>query len=110
MTKVVQTSGAWFEDKCQVRQDTIVWDKNVEMISGHADAESQEGLNLILGIADEIDAFKTKDELLQYRPNQNREPTKSAEAILKMIRTSASTRFPESYKVVTISYPATWEA
>lgn len=105
MTKVVQTSGAWFEDKCQVRQDTIVWDKNVEMISGHADAESQEGLNLILGIADEIDAFKTKDELLQYRPNQNREPTKSAEAILKMIRTSASTRFPESYKVVTISYP-----
>lgn len=105
MTKVVQTPGSWFEEHGQVRQDVIVWDKNVEMISGHADAESQEGLNLILGIADEIDAFKTKDELLQYRPNQNREPTKSAEAILKMIRTSASTRFPESYKVVTISYP-----
>lgn len=103
LTKIVRTQ-KWFDDRCEVRQDMIVWDKNVEMISGHADAESQEGLNLILGVADEIDAFKTNEELLQYRARQTREPTKSAEAILKMLRTSASTRF-EDYKIVTISYP-----
>lgn len=103
LTKIVKTN-QWFDDRSEVRQDMIVWDKNVEMISGHADAESQEGLNLILGVADEIDAFKTTEELLQYRAKQTREPTKSAEAILKMLRTSASTRF-ETYKIVTISYP-----
>ena len=45
---------------------------------------------------------------MQYRARQTREPTKSAEAILKMLRTSASTRF-EDYKIVTISYPGTRE-
>ena len=95
----------WFEDKVDIRMNEIQFDKNLLAISGHSDAESQEGLNLILGIADEIDAFRTKDELLSYRAKQQREPTKSADAILKMIRTSASTRFPESYKVVTISFP-----
>lgn len=103
MTKVVRN--AWFADKCRPTKDTIVWDKNVEMVSGSADAESQEGLNLILGIADEIDAFKSRDEILQYRSRQLREPTKSAESIMKMLRTSASTRFPFNYKVVAISYP-----
>lgn len=71
LTKIVKTN-QWFDDRSEVRQDMIVWDKNVEMISGHADAESQEGLNLILGVADEIDAFKTTEELLQYRAKQTR--------------------------------------
>ena len=95
----------WFEDHAEPRMDMILWDKNVESISGHADAESQEGMNLILGVADEIDAFRSKEELLSYRAKQAREPTRSSEAILKMLRTSASTRFPVTYKVVRISYP-----
>lgn len=103
MTKVVKTP--WFADKCSPTKDTIIWNKNIEMISGSADADSQEGLNLMLGIADEIDAFKSREEILQYRARALREPTKSAEAIMKMLRTSASTRFPFNYKVVAISYP-----
>ncbi len=95
----------WFAGKCEPRQNTISYAKNVESISGHSDAESQEGLNLMLGIADEIDAFKSKKEMTVRRGQSAREPTKSAEGILNMMRTSSATRFPEVYKNVRISYP-----
>jgi hypothetical protein len=85
--------------------DTIRFEKNIEAVSGHSDADSQEGLNLILGIADEIDAFRSRAELAKLAGNKSRESSSSAEAILDMLRTSASTRFPATYKNVHISYP-----
>jgi hypothetical protein len=95
----------WFADKCVPKQNVISYAKNIESVSGHSDAESQEGLNLLLAIADEIDAFKSKKEMVTRRGASAREPTKSAEGILNMMRTSASTRFPEIFKMVRISYP-----
>lgn len=95
----------WFKDKCIPRQNSISFAKNVESVSGHSDAESQEGLNLLLAIADEIDAFRSKKEMVTRRGASAREPTKSAEGILNMMRTSSSTRFPEVFKNVRISYP-----
>jgi len=103
ITRAVKTG--WFKDRCDPKQNTISYAKNVESISGHSDAESQEGLNLLLGIADEIDAFKSKKEMTARRNVTAREPTKSAEGILKMMRTSGATRFPATYKQVRISYP-----
>ncbi len=103
ITRVVKSG--WFADKCVPRQNTISYAKNIECISGHSDAESQEGLNLLLGIADEIDAFKSKKEMTQRRGASGREPTKSAEGILNMMRSSSSTRFPEVFKNVRISFP-----
>jgi hypothetical protein len=96
----------WFEGRCEPRQNVISFEKNVEAISGHSDAETQEGLNLMLGIADEIDAFKSRKEMaVGRRGASQREPTKSAEGILDMMRTSGSTRFTSTYKNVRISYP-----
>lgn len=95
----------WFKDKCVPKLNVISYAKNIESISGHSDAESQEGLNLKLAIADEIDAFKSNKEMVTRRGQSAREPTKSAEGILNMMRTSASTRFPETFKNVRISYP-----
>ncbi len=90
----------------QALLDTIRFEKNVEAVSGHSDADSQEGLNLILGIADEIDAFRSRAELAKSSSGRKvRESSSSAEAILDMLQTSASTRFPETYKNVHISYP-----
>jgi hypothetical protein len=86
-------------------QDTIRFAKGVEAISGHSDADSQEGLNLLAGMMDEVDAFKSRAELAKLRGNQLRESSSSAESVLAMLQTSASTRFPEVYKVVRISYP-----
>lgn len=103
MTRVVKTG--WFAAHSSPKQNSIEYDKNLEAVSGHSDAEGQEGLNLILGLADEIDAFKTKEETERYRGNQSRDSSRSAESILTMLHTSASTRFPETFKRVAISYP-----
>lgn len=100
--KLVRTS-PWFRDKAAPTRGAIVYDKNVEAISGHSEAESQEGLNLLLGVADEIDGFRSKEEV---RGNSTgRVPQNTVEGILDMMRTSSSTRFPVTFKNVRISYP-----
>lgn len=101
---VKMTSKGWFKDKAEPKRDSIVYDKNIYAISGHSDAESQEGLNILLGVADEIDAFKAKGEMVG-QGNRAREASTSAESILNMLKSSASTRFPSNYKRVAISYP-----
>jgi hypothetical protein len=102
MKRAVKTG--WFKGRANPTLNIIEYDKHVQALSGHSDAETQEGMNLILGVADEIDAFKSKTEMI-HRAKQAREPTNSSEAILEMLQTSASTRFPEIYKNVRISYP-----
>jgi hypothetical protein len=118
MRRAVSRKGNWFQHVAEAveagasaRRETrallnlIRFDKNVEAISGHSDADSQEGLNLIFGVADEVDGFKSRAELEKERGARARESASSAEAILNMLRTSASTRFPKTYKNVRISYP-----
>lgn len=102
MTEAVKRG--WFKDHAEPKQGMIQYDKNIVAISGHSDAEGQEGLNIMLGVADEIDAFRAKDEMVGTG-KRAREASTSAESILKMLQGSASTRFPQTYKRVTISYP-----
>jgi hypothetical protein len=104
MIRAVNNS-PWFKDKAEPKQGFIAYDKNIEAISGHSDSETQEGGNLILAVLDEIDAFKTKEELSRHNPKAVRDSPRSAESILKMTRTSSTTRFPVVYKNVRISYP-----
>lgn len=94
----------WFKDYADPKQGIIEYDKHIVAISGHSDAEGQEGLNIMLGVADEIDAFRAKNEMVGVG-KRAREASTSAESILKMLKGSASTRFPQTYKRVTISYP-----
>lgn len=103
MTEAVRHS-PWFKDRSDPKRDVIQYAKNIEAVSGHSEAEGQEGLNLMLGVADEIDAFKSRNELVG-QGKKAREASTTAESILEMMKTSASTRFPESYKRVAISYP-----
>jgi hypothetical protein len=124
MRRAVQRPGCWFQrtgvdildaaerqrrsskgERTTTLLDTIRFEHNIEAVSGHSDADSQEGLNLILGIADEIDAFRSAAELARNAGPKQRESSSSAESILDMLRTSATTRFPEVYKNVHISYP-----
>lgn len=100
------THSRFFRDRCEPKEFSVRFDKGLECVSGHSETETQEGLNLILGIADEISAFKTKDEAERFsRYAGGREPAKTAEGLLKMMRTSARTRFPSVFKIVAISYP-----
>lgn len=96
----------WFKDKVaseitdQAR--SIRLDKQIELISGHSEVGGYEGLNLVAGFADEISGFQSSEE---KAIKGIRESDKSAEAVLSILHTSASTRFPETYKLVAISYP-----
>lgn len=102
---LVRTSPC-FKDLHEPREYSIRFAKQIESVSGHSMAETMEGLNIILGVADEISAFKTNDEVERFmRLSGGREPSKTAETILKMIRTSARTRFPRNFKLAAISYP-----
>lgn len=76
--------------------------KNVTIISGHSLAESQEGLNIIAGVCDEVSAFKVAEE---FKHKGEGRSARSADEIVGMIRSSAATRFPQTYKVVQISWP-----
>ena len=98
------TRSPWFKDRAHATRDTVEYAKNIIAISGHSDAESQEGLNILLGVADEIDAFKAKGEMTG-QGNRAREASTSAESILNMIQSSATSRFPDNYKRIAISYP-----
>jgi hypothetical protein len=105
LRRLLTRKGCWFEDKCHDREQSIVFHKNLEAISGHSSAETQEGLNLICGIADEISAFRTREEAEKFARGP-REAANTAEAIMSMMRTSASTRFPDgNYKIAAISFP-----
>lgn len=75
--------------------------KNITIISGHSLAENLEGLNLIAGVADEISAFKTAEEYASRDGRSDR----GADAIVGMLQSSATSRFPETYKVAQISWP-----
>ena len=103
MTRIVRKG--WFADKCSSLRSVIEWDKGITSISGSSDAETQEGLNLMLGVADELDAFRTAEEVLRHAGPSQRTPIRSAEGIIKMLRTSSVTRFPQTFKNLRISYP-----
>lgn len=100
-------SSSWFSEHFRHgppsdAANNVLFKKNIELISGHSQAESQEGLNLIAAIADEIGAFKTESEQLA---SAGRQSAQTAEYIVDMLRSSASTRFPDHFKVGIISYP-----
>lgn len=102
MTRIVKRG--WFADKADPKKSSIMFDKGIEAISGHSSVEGLEGLNLLVGVADEIDAFPSRTETTGLG-RRTREASTTAEAVLNMLRTSAATRFPEVYKQITISYP-----
>lgn len=103
--KTLVQNSSWFSDKADTQEMSIRFDKNIEAVSGHSGAETQEGLNIILAILDEIAAFRTREEVMAYRPNTKREPTNTAENITEVLHTSIKTRFPKTGKLVGISYP-----
>lgn len=80
-----------------------MFSKNLTLMSGHSDTSSQEGMNLIAGVADEIAEFRTKEEL-DKNAKGDRAAKMSAEAIDTMLRTSGASRFPQTFKAIYLSW------
>jgi len=104
--RALLTNSPWYADKFEgelpgPQATEIRFKKNIDLVSGHSDAETLEGKNLLLAVADEISAFAMADSATGSRTA----PTKTAEGLIDMLKSSATTRFGYEHKVVQISYP-----
>lgn len=102
------TRSPYFADKFEgdipgPQATEVRFKKQIELISGHSQASTLEGKNLVAGIADEISEFPTEEEVAVSK--SGRMPAKTAKAILEMLKTSGATRFPETYRLAQISFP-----
>lgn len=102
------TRSPFFSDKFEgdtpgPQATEVRFQKQIELISGHSQASTLEGKNLVAGIADEISEFPTEEEVAQSK--SGRTPAKTAKAIISLLRTSGSTRLPETYRIAQISFP-----
>lgn len=100
------TNSPFFRARSQVLVSQIRFEKAIYLMSGHSEAEAQEGMNLFIGILDEIAAFKTKEEVADIaRLRLRKNIPQSAEAIYDFMHSSRVTRFPKAGKVILLSFP-----
>jgi hypothetical protein len=95
----------WFQGKYETkggskepaRANTINFDKNVTLYSGHSEREAWEGYNVLVVVLDEIDGFAESSAMGAVG--------KSAAGIYDMYRASVDSRFPKFGKVLALSFP-----
>jgi len=94
-------SSPWFKNRHHPTGNQIVFPKGIIAHSGNSAQESFEGFNPILVVLDEIDAFKTKEDL---RRHGGWNPEHSAEGVYNALRSSGQSRFPGLAKTVLLSF------
>jgi len=105
LRKMVHRS-AFFRPRGQILVGQIKFEKAIYLVSGHSEAEAQEGMNLFIAILDEIAAFKTAEEVADIaRLRLRKNIPQSAEAIYDFAHSSRVTRFPKAGKVILLSFP-----
>lgn len=88
----------WFVGKYDPKASEILFDKSVNVYSGHSEREAFEGYNVIAVILDEISGFATEN-------TTGHDQAKTADAIYSMYRGSVISRFPDYGKVILLSFP-----
>ena len=79
----------------------IQFPKNIRLISGNSEHESWQGLNAIMIVLDEIDAFPSAQEIVTNRSLRS----KGAEGVYDTAVTLVTSRFPTVGKVLSLSWP-----
>ena len=97
-------SSPWFRERMDFKKSRIEFAKNLVAISGHSSIESQEGLNLIIAVLDELSGFKTAAELGANQTISDRLPPRSAEGIHTMAMESVRSRFGILGKVMAMAF------
>jgi hypothetical protein len=88
----------WFQGKYIAKANSIEFDKSVTVHSGHSQAESWEGYNVLIVILDEISGFELES-------TSGHSQAKTASSIYKMYKGSVTSRFPDFGKVLLLSFP-----
>lgn len=94
-------SSKFFKGRYRRVLNQLEFENGILAHSGNSSQESFEGFNPLLVILDEIDAFKTAEDLRRY---SGRSPMHSAEGIYATLQSSVQSRFPEEGKTVLLSY------
>lgn len=103
--KTLVEQSSFFADKATTSVNGITFDKQIQLISGHSQTKSQEGMNILAGVADEIAEFKTKEELERVsKSHVGRESQQSAEGLDGMLRSSGRSRFSQVFKALYLSW------
>ena len=85
----------------RITQQTVVFPKNIRLISGNSENESWQGYTPILIILDEIDAFKSEQELQRSHSLRS----EGAEGVYNTAKALIQSRFPGVGKVICLSWP-----
>lgn len=88
----------WFTGRFDAKADSIFFDKNVRVHSGHSERESWEGYNTLVVILDEISGFAIEN-------TTGHSQAKTGDDIYKMYRASVTSRFPDFGKILLLSFP-----
>ena len=88
----------WFQGKYIGKANSIEFDKSVTVHSGHSQAESWEGYNVLIVILDEISGFELES-------TSGHAQAKTASSIYKMYKGSVTSRFPDFGKILLLSFP-----
>jgi len=88
----------WFQGKYIAKANSVEFDHEVTVHSGHSQRESWEGYNVIVVILDEISGFDLDS-------TSGSEQAKTASSIYKMYRASVNSRFPDFGKLILLSFP-----
>lgn len=88
----------WFYGKYKDGTNSVEFDKNITLYSGHSEREAFEGLNLIFAVLDEISGFALES-------NTGNASANTAHATYLTYKNSITSRYPEFGKVVLLSWP-----
>lgn len=88
----------WFQGKYDDKRDSVEFDKNVNVYSGHSEREAYEGYNTFMIILDEISGFALENTSGNHK-------AKTGEEIYNWARGSVTSRFSETGKIVLLSFP-----
>ena len=88
----------WFQGRYIGKANSIEFDKSITVHSGHSQAESWEGYNVLIVILDEISGFELES-------TSGHAQAKTASAIYKMYKGSVTSRFPDFGKILLLSFP-----
>jgi hypothetical protein len=88
----------WFQNRAVPKIESVHFDKNINLYSGHSEREAFEGYNTIAVVLDEISGFATDSKTTA---------DKTADKIYKMYKQSVASRFGEVGKLILLSFPRT---
>jgi len=93
--------GSPYHIRSKMTANMVVFPKNIRLISGNSENESWQGYTPILIVLDEIDAFKSRQELRRSRSLRS----EGAEGIYDTAKALVQSRFPGTGKIISLSWP-----